>query len=94
MIFPLASQPGIEVKAVHRSQDPERDGIASSTSQREGGGESVLGSATPAVVQDGHSGKGGGGGRGGESLRDAPSPPRASVLGGGGRPCWPVCPPT
>ena len=36
MIFPLASQPGIEVKAVHRSQDPERDGIASSTSQREG----------------------------------------------------------
>lgn len=43
MIFPLASQPGIEVKAVHRFQDPERDGIASSISQSEGmSGESVL----------------------------------------------------
>lgn len=43
MIFPLASQSGIEVKAVHRFQDPERDGIASSVSQSEGTwGESVL----------------------------------------------------
>lgn len=85
MIFPLASQPGIEVKAVHRFQDPERDGIASSISQSEGmSGESAKALAVPAVLQDTNNGKGGGRREvSGNSQRCTLHPQRVAVLGGG-----------
>ena len=80
MIFSLARQAGTEPKAAHRSQDPERDGIALLISQSERGKRVFWLCCVSGTSK--HNGKGREGREGsGGSPRGTPFAPQ-------GQPCW------